>query len=78
MTDSIPESPELTPPLPKAHAFDMALIVNNEVFTIMNVDGQLAAALSSNPTFVQVVEGETQVGWIYDPALGTFSAPPQP
>jgi hypothetical protein len=74
----MPEIPELTPPLPKANPFDMALIINNEVFTVMNVDGQLAAALSSNPVFVQVTDGEAQVGWTYDPATGDFSAPVQP
>jgi hypothetical protein len=75
----IPEIPELTPPLPKANPFDMALIIDNEVFTVMNVDGQLAAALSANPVFVQVTDGETQVGWTYNPATGEFTAPaPEP
>lgn len=77
MTESTPEIPELAPPLPKTNPFDIALLINYEVYNIMNVDGQLAAAFTSNPTFVQVRDGEAQVGWIYDPAFGTFSPPPQ-
>jgi hypothetical protein len=73
MTENIPE---LYPPaLPKTNPFDMALIIDGKVYQVMNVDGQTAAAFLAEHTFVQIEEGEAQVGWDYDPATGAFTKP---
>jgi hypothetical protein len=57
------------------HPFDIAIIIDNIVYQIWNTEGQFAAQLLAQPVFVQIHAGEAKVGWIYDPAAGTFSPP---
>lgn len=75
MTDSLPELPELvqpTPPTAPMHDFNIAVIIENTVYQVMNVDGQFAAQLLSQPRFVQVAHDQVKPGWLYDEATGTF------
>lgn len=55
--------------------YDVALIIDNTVYQIVNADGQYAAQLMAQPTFVQVDRRVVFQGDIYDPATGTFSTP---
>lgn len=73
MTENIP--PLNQPVAIKRNPFNMALIIDNKVYQIMNVDGQTAAAFLAPHTFVQIAEGEAQAGWDYDPATGAFIEP---
>ena len=73
MTEIIPTLEQPGPV--KLHPFNMALIIDNKVYQVMNVDGQTAAAFLADHTFVQIADGEAQAGWDYDPATQTFSAP---
>lgn len=73
MTQNIPALEQ--PVVAKLHPFNMALIIDNQVYQVMNVDGQTAAAFAAPHTFVQIADGEAQAGWSYDVATGTFSAP---
>lgn len=79
--EALPEVPQLIAPNPQdvaVHPFDIAIIINNIVYQVWNTDGQFAAQLLAQPTFVQVHSGEAKVGWIYNPADGTFSPPEVP
>ena len=73
MTENIP--PLSQPVAIKRNPFNMALIIDNQVYQIMNVDGQTAAAFAAPHTFVQIAEGEAQAGWLYDATTGTFTEP---
>lgn len=73
---ALPEVPPiedivLTNPLP----YDVAVLVDNVVYTTMNLDGNQAAIYLAQPTFVQVEYAQVRAGQIYDPATGTFSDP---
>lgn len=58
-------------PLP----YDVAVLVNNVVYTTMNLDATQASIYLAQPTFVQVEYNQVRAGQIYDPATGTFSDP---
>jgi hypothetical protein len=73
MTDTIPTLEQ--PVAAKRNPFNMALVIDNKVYQIMNVDGQTAAAFLEPHTFVQIADGEAQAGWDYDPVAGTFTEP---
>lgn len=73
MTQSIPALDQ--PVVTKRNPFNMALVIDGQVYQIMNVDGQTAAAFLADHTFVQIADGEAQAGWLYDAATGTFSEP---
>jgi hypothetical protein len=60
------------PPLDKprhdvsAYPYDLAVIIDDTVFQIMNVDGQHAAQFLSQPKFVRVMPGDfVKIGWKY-------------
>lgn len=77
----LPEVPEIIPPIIDNIAlqpYDIALIIDNTIYQILNVDGQFAAQLLAQPKFVQVAYGEAKPGWIYDESKKTFSAPDIP
>lgn len=60
------------------HPYDVAMIIDGVVYDTMNVDGQFAARLLSQPTFVQFAAGTVRLGYLYDAATGTFSMPSEP
>lgn len=72
---ALPEIPELQPVDNTYYPYDIAVIVDNVVYQVMNVSGQNAAILINQPTFVQVDGTAVREGYTYDPATGTFTAP---
>lgn len=79
--ETLPEVPGLVAPAVQEVAsqpYDIAIIIDNVVYQVINTDGQFAAQLLAQPTFVQVSVAEAKVGWIYDPATGKFSPPETP
>lgn len=73
---SLPEIPELfeiAPEIDTNPDFSIAIIKDGFVYQVMNTDGQTAALLLSNPTFVQVDNTVVAVGDTYDEATQTFS-----
>jgi hypothetical protein len=76
MTDSLPNLPDLVqpnPPTPPIHDYNIAVIIDNTVYQVMNVDGQFAAQLLSQPTFVQVAHDQVKPGWLYDGSTQSFT-----
>ena len=71
------EIPEISRPFPEPERlpFDVAMLIDNIVYQVLNVDGQQAAQYLSQPTYLRVRDGETRVGWKYDPETKTFSRP---
>lgn len=70
--------PDLEPVVSKTgplYDYFLAVVHDNVVYQTLNVDGQTAALYMSQPTFVQISNGDAQIGQIYDPATGTFSNP---
>jgi hypothetical protein len=55
--------------------FDIAMIVDGIVYQTMNVDGQQAALYLAQPKFVQIYNGQTRLGYVYNEADGTFTPP---
>lgn len=75
MTDSLPSIPQLERTDFVREPYDIALLIDNVVYQLINLDGQAAAQYMSNPTFVQVDYRTVSNGDVYDPATGTFSKP---
>jgi len=74
--ENLPEVPSLTYPVVEqipTYEFDVAMIIDDTVFQIINMDGPTAAQYLSSPSFVQVAHGEVKVGWIHH--NGVFSPP---
>jgi hypothetical protein len=74
----LPDVPELTPPQPQNIAiqpFDIAIIIDNVVYQVLNCDGTFASQLLAQPLFIQVLSTEAKVGWIYNPEDGSFTPP---
>lgn len=77
-TQLLPTVPELAPIIPEMNAvypYNIALIIDNVVYSTFNVEGQQAAQFLSQPKFVQFDNFDARIGWIYNEADGTFSAP---
>ena len=62
-------------PEPERLPFDIAMLIDNVVYQVLNVDGQSAAQYLSQPTYIRVKNEETRVGWKYNPETKTFSRP---
>jgi hypothetical protein len=79
MTDNtLPEVPGLEVPAvqeTRSQPFDIAVIIDNVVYQVINTDGQFAAQLLAQPKFVQVLPSEAKVGWIYNESDNTFTQP---
>jgi hypothetical protein len=63
----LPEVPELVAPAPEhvpAYDYNIAMLIDNVVYQVMNVDSQQAAQFMSQPTFIQV-GSDAKVGWQY-------------
>lgn len=82
MTESaLPQIPSLEVPAVqevRSQPFDIAVIIDNVVYQVLNTDGQFAAQLLAQPKFVQVLPNEAKVGWIYNEADNTFTQPELP
>lgn len=64
---ALPEVPELVPPAPEhvpAYDYNIAMLIDDVVYQVLNVDAQQAAQFMSQPTFVQV-GFDAKVGWKY-------------
>lgn len=73
---SLPQVPNLVPvqiDTDSVPDYSLAIIKDNIVYQVMNMDGQTAALLLSNPLFVQVDNTLVAVGDVYDPQTQTFS-----
>lgn len=78
IAEDLPSVPDLTavnPEIAPAYPYDIALLINNVVYSVFNVDGQQAAQFLSQPTFVQYANNKAKLGWTYDPETGKFSSP---
>lgn len=79
MTESVlPQIPSLEVPAVqevRSQPFDIAVIIDNVVYQVINTDGQFAAQLLAQPKFVQVLPSEAKVGWIYNESDNTFTQP---
>jgi hypothetical protein len=74
--NDLPDVPDLVAPKHDVTAFpyDIAVIIDDTVFQIMNVDGQQAAQFLSQPRFVRILPGDlAKIGWKY--VDGKFSYP---
>ena len=72
---ALPEVPELVAPAPEhvpAYDYNIAMLIDNVVYQVMNVDAQQAAQFMSQPTFIQVGL-DAKVGWQY--VDGKFVSP---
>lgn len=75
---NLEEVPELRVPPnpgPEKLPFDIAMVINNCVYQVLNVDGDHAAQLLSQPTYIRFKNEEAKLGWRYDPETETFSRP---
>jgi hypothetical protein len=75
---SLPEIPALVPVAIEEEInmdYSLAIVYDNTVYQIMHSDGQTAALMLSNPTFIQVDRDEVEVGHVYDSKTKTFSKP---
>lgn len=64
---ALPEVPQLIPPAAEhvpSYEYNVAMLIDNVVYQVMNVDAQVAAQYMSQPTFIQV-GFDAKVGWIY-------------
>lgn len=73
--EEVPELVKFDSDSNKKLPFDIALIIDGIVYSIYNVDGQGAAQLLSNPTFVRVTDSRVRPGDLY--VDGSF-VPPAP
>jgi len=65
----------MPPPEPEKFPFDIAMVINNCVYQVLNVDGDHAAMLLSQPTYIRFKNQEAKIGWKYDPETDTFTRP---
>jgi hypothetical protein len=75
-TQDLPTIPDLgTPPQQPAASlpFYFAVLVDNKVYRIFNVDAETASVFNANPTFVHISSDETVTGATYNPVTKTFS-----
>lgn len=72
---ALEQVPALQPLNVTVQPYWIATVVNGQVYDVMNVSGQQAAMYLSNPTFVQIANGDAGVGWTYDAGTGKFTAP---
>jgi len=63
------ELPEIVKPYPEPERqpFDVAMLIDNIVYQVLNIDGQTAAQYLSQPTYVRIKDGEAKNGWKYNP-----------
>jgi hypothetical protein len=69
------EVPPLTPVNFNYQPYFLAVVIDNTVYDIMNLDLFGAQKFLAQPTFVQVDQTTTVVGATYDPATGVFTPP---
>jgi hypothetical protein len=72
---AVPPLNQIDPEVGPAYPYDVALIIDNIVYSVFNVEGQQAAQFLSQPIFVQFSNNKAKIGWIYNPATKEFSSP---
>jgi hypothetical protein len=74
-TSDVPDL--MVPPNPEQEEFPfhIAMIINGCVYQTLNVDGDHAAMLLAQPTYIRVKKNEAKLGWKYDPETKTFVRP---
>lgn len=73
---ALPQIPPLEPvEAREVYDYNVAVIVDGVVYSVMNVSPQSAALFLSQPKFVQVLPGQAADGYTYDEETGQFSAP---
>lgn len=77
MPQNLPEVPPLDTavPVPPLDEYNVALLIGDTVYEVINTNAQGAARFLAQPTFVQISPGECGIGWVYDENTGTFSRP---
>lgn len=69
----LPQVPSLREnPLPPVQPYDIAVLIDNTVYQLMNVDGIQAAMFLAQPKFVQVAFGQARIGQKYNPETKEF------
>lgn len=80
MTNSLPTVPGLERPstpveaLSSENQYHIAVVIDGVVYQILQTNGKNAAIFLANPTFIQINQGDAQMGYTYNPTDGTFSA----
>lgn len=69
------EVPPLQPLQVNYQPYFVAVIIDNVVHDVMNLDMHGAQKFLAQPLFVQVEQATTFAGSTYDPATGTFTPP---
>lgn len=72
--EPVPPLDDIKPPTYSEKYF-VALLIDNVVHEIFNVNGQGAARFLAQPTFKQVEFGQAGIGSVYDPVTDTFTKP---
>jgi hypothetical protein len=73
---SLEPVPELNTAFPQyTEKYFVAMIIDNVVYEVINVNGQSAAKFMRQPSFVQINVGDAVVGSVYNPETGTFTIP---
>jgi hypothetical protein len=77
MANDLPEVPALDTALPVVplEPYNVALLIDNTVYEIINTNGQSAARFLSQPKFVQIGLNQCGLGWKYNPDTGEFTQP---
>lgn len=71
--EDVPELIRFDSDNPNRLPFDIAVIIDGVVYAILNVDGQGAAQLLSNPTFARITDSRVRPGDLY--VDGSFIPP---
>jgi hypothetical protein len=64
----LPIVPDLETPVPQNvgdFPYEIAMVIDDIIYDIYNVDGQQAAQYMAQPKFVLFNPGEAKIGWIY-------------
>jgi hypothetical protein len=64
----LPVVPDLKAPVPEntgEFPYEIAMVIDDVIYDVMNVDGQQAAQYMTQPKFVLFNPGEARIGWTY-------------
>jgi hypothetical protein len=72
---SLPDIPAISEINSGRYPFNIAVVIDNVVYSVLNLPGSQAALYAAQPTFVQVDFNQVVTGSVYNPADGTFTDP---
>lgn len=72
---TLPEVPPLGEVSTGRYPYNIAVVVNGTVYSVVNVPGQQAAMYLSQPEFIHVDIGTVTTGYTYDSVTGEFAPP---